>query len=171
MVDPGIDLEPMTFDDMRRGQDGIIHTADDVGALESIAEPGEGQGGEHQDHATEAGEPGQHGVGDVEGVLDVGPEHLDRHLIGRLEDQQQRQEQDHGHPALAQRLARAHRLTVQAREQVVGEQELFGPVGLLAFLLLLHDLVGQGRGTARRVGPWWRVGLFHEHSPCVRLGV
>ena len=30
VVDPGADLEPMTFDDMRRGPDGIIHTADDV---------------------------------------------------------------------------------------------------------------------------------------------
>ncbi len=30
VVDPGPDLEPMTFDDIRRGPDGIIHTADDV---------------------------------------------------------------------------------------------------------------------------------------------
>ncbi len=30
VVDPGPDLEPMTFDDIRRGADGIIHTADDV---------------------------------------------------------------------------------------------------------------------------------------------
>jgi hypothetical protein len=30
VVDPGPDLEPMTFDDIRRGSDGIIHTADDV---------------------------------------------------------------------------------------------------------------------------------------------
>ncbi|MBL8532286.1 MAG: Ig-like domain-containing protein, partial [Betaproteobacteria bacterium] len=30
VVDPGADLEPMTFDDMRRGPDGVIHTADDV---------------------------------------------------------------------------------------------------------------------------------------------
>jgi hypothetical protein len=30
VVDPGVDLEPMTFDDIRRGPDGVIHTADDV---------------------------------------------------------------------------------------------------------------------------------------------
>jgi len=30
VVDPGPDLEPMTFDDIRRGPDGIIHTPDDV---------------------------------------------------------------------------------------------------------------------------------------------
>ncbi|NML45874.1 phosphatase PAP2 family protein [Ramlibacter sp. G-1-2-2] len=30
VVDPGQDLQPMTFDDIRRGPDGIIHTADDV---------------------------------------------------------------------------------------------------------------------------------------------
>ncbi len=30
VVDPGADLEPMTFDDIRRGPDGVIHTADDV---------------------------------------------------------------------------------------------------------------------------------------------
>ncbi len=30
VVDPGPDLEPMTFDDVRRGPDGIIHTSDDV---------------------------------------------------------------------------------------------------------------------------------------------
>jgi hypothetical protein len=30
VLDPGGDLEPMTFDDIRRGDDGIIHTADDV---------------------------------------------------------------------------------------------------------------------------------------------
>ncbi|MCC7082795.1 MAG: phosphatase PAP2 family protein, partial [Burkholderiales bacterium] len=30
VVDPGPDLEPMTFDDIRRGADGIIHTPDDV---------------------------------------------------------------------------------------------------------------------------------------------
>ncbi len=30
VVDPGADLEPGTFDDVRRGPDGIIHTADDV---------------------------------------------------------------------------------------------------------------------------------------------
>src|SRR4029077_94030 len=30
VVDPGPDLQPMTFDDIRRGPDGIIHTADDV---------------------------------------------------------------------------------------------------------------------------------------------
>ena len=30
VVDPGADLDPMTFDDIRRGPDGIIHTADDV---------------------------------------------------------------------------------------------------------------------------------------------
>ncbi|MEO8859558.1 MAG: Ig-like domain-containing protein, partial [Burkholderiaceae bacterium] len=30
VVDPGLDLQPMTFDDMRRGPDGIIHTSDDV---------------------------------------------------------------------------------------------------------------------------------------------
>ncbi|NBX30772.1 hypothetical protein EBR04_10095, partial [bacterium] len=30
VVDPGADLEPMTFDDIRRGADGIIHTGDDV---------------------------------------------------------------------------------------------------------------------------------------------
>ncbi|MDT7833571.1 Ig-like domain-containing protein, partial [Aquabacterium sp. OR-4] len=30
VVDPGVDLEPMTFDDMRRGPDGVIHTADDL---------------------------------------------------------------------------------------------------------------------------------------------
>ena len=30
VVDPGPDLEPMTFDDIRRGPDGVIHTADDV---------------------------------------------------------------------------------------------------------------------------------------------
>ncbi len=30
VVDPGPDLEPMTFDDIGRGPDGIIHTADDV---------------------------------------------------------------------------------------------------------------------------------------------
>ena len=30
VVDPGADLEPMTFDDIRRGPDGIIHTPDDV---------------------------------------------------------------------------------------------------------------------------------------------
>jgi hypothetical protein len=30
VVDPGPDLEPMTFDDIRRGADGVIHTADDV---------------------------------------------------------------------------------------------------------------------------------------------
>ena len=29
VVDPGPDLEPMTFDDIRRGPDGIIHTPDD----------------------------------------------------------------------------------------------------------------------------------------------
>ncbi|MBP7667342.1 MAG: phosphatase PAP2 family protein, partial [Burkholderiaceae bacterium] len=29
VVDPGPDLEPMTFDDIRRGADGVIHTADD----------------------------------------------------------------------------------------------------------------------------------------------
>lgn len=30
VVDPGADLLPMTFDDTRRGADGVIHTADDV---------------------------------------------------------------------------------------------------------------------------------------------
>ena len=30
VVDPGADLQPMTFDDIRRGADGVIHTADDV---------------------------------------------------------------------------------------------------------------------------------------------
>ncbi len=30
IVDPGPDLEPLTFDDIRRGPDGIIHTSDDV---------------------------------------------------------------------------------------------------------------------------------------------
>jgi hypothetical protein len=30
VVDPGPDLDPMTFDDIGRGPDGIIHTADDV---------------------------------------------------------------------------------------------------------------------------------------------
>ena len=30
VVDPGPDLLPMTFDDVRRGPDGVIHTADDV---------------------------------------------------------------------------------------------------------------------------------------------
>ncbi|MCC6717083.1 MAG: choice-of-anchor D domain-containing protein, partial [Acetobacteraceae bacterium] len=30
VVDPGDDLLPMTYDDMRRGPDGVIHTADDV---------------------------------------------------------------------------------------------------------------------------------------------
>ncbi|MEJ0019610.1 MAG: Ig-like domain-containing protein [Acetobacteraceae bacterium] len=30
VVDPGVDLTPMTFDDVRRGPDGIIHTPDDV---------------------------------------------------------------------------------------------------------------------------------------------
>ncbi|WP_367154929.1 choice-of-anchor D domain-containing protein [Methylomonas sp. HYX-M1] len=30
VVDPGPDLEPMTFDDIRRGPDGVPHTADDV---------------------------------------------------------------------------------------------------------------------------------------------
>jgi len=30
VVDPGPDLQPMSFDDIRRGPDGIIHTADDV---------------------------------------------------------------------------------------------------------------------------------------------
>ena len=30
VVDPGPDLVPMTFDDVRRGPDGILHTADDV---------------------------------------------------------------------------------------------------------------------------------------------
>ena len=30
VVDPGVDLLPMTFDDMRRGPDGVIHTDDDV---------------------------------------------------------------------------------------------------------------------------------------------
>ena len=30
VVDPGPDILPMTFDDIRRGADGVIHTADDV---------------------------------------------------------------------------------------------------------------------------------------------
>jgi hypothetical protein len=30
VVDPGPDLQPMSFDDIRRGPDGIIHTPDDV---------------------------------------------------------------------------------------------------------------------------------------------
>ena len=30
VVDPGADLLPMTFDDMRRGPDGVIHTPDDL---------------------------------------------------------------------------------------------------------------------------------------------
>ncbi|MBV5344317.1 MAG: phosphatase PAP2 family protein, partial [Rhodoferax sp.] len=30
IVDPGADLLPMTFDDIRRGPDGVIHTTDDV---------------------------------------------------------------------------------------------------------------------------------------------
>jgi hypothetical protein len=30
VVDPGPDLEPMSFDDIRRGADGVIHTPDDV---------------------------------------------------------------------------------------------------------------------------------------------
>ncbi|WP_338849852.1 Ig-like domain-containing protein [Massilia sp. W12] len=30
VVDPGADLKPGTFDDIRRGPDGVIHTADDV---------------------------------------------------------------------------------------------------------------------------------------------
>uniref|UniRef100_UPI003CF3B8E5 Ig-like domain-containing protein n=1 Tax=Massilia sp. TSP1-1-2 TaxID=2804649 RepID=UPI003CF3B8E5 len=30
VVDPGPDLQPMTFDDVRRGPDGVIHTPDDV---------------------------------------------------------------------------------------------------------------------------------------------
>jgi hypothetical protein len=30
VVDPGPDLQPMSFDDVRRGPDGIIHTPDDV---------------------------------------------------------------------------------------------------------------------------------------------
>jgi hypothetical protein len=30
VVDPGPDLQPMTFDDIRRGPDGVIHTGDDV---------------------------------------------------------------------------------------------------------------------------------------------
>ncbi|WP_235578406.1 Ig-like domain-containing protein [Pseudorhodoferax sp. Leaf267] len=30
VVDPGADLLPMTFDDIRRGPDGVIHTPDDV---------------------------------------------------------------------------------------------------------------------------------------------
>ncbi|HEV7405628.1 MAG TPA: Ig-like domain-containing protein, partial [Chthoniobacteraceae bacterium] len=30
VLDPGADLKPMTFDDMRAGPDGILHTADDI---------------------------------------------------------------------------------------------------------------------------------------------
>jgi len=30
VVDPGADLEPMTFDDLRRGSDGVPYTADDI---------------------------------------------------------------------------------------------------------------------------------------------
>ncbi len=30
VLDPGADLKPMTFDDMRAGPDGILHTADDL---------------------------------------------------------------------------------------------------------------------------------------------
>lgn len=30
VVDPGVDIQPMTFDDIRRGPDGVIHTPDDV---------------------------------------------------------------------------------------------------------------------------------------------
>ena len=30
VVDPGPDLKPMTFDDIRVGADGVLHTADDV---------------------------------------------------------------------------------------------------------------------------------------------
>ncbi len=30
VLDPGADLKPMTFDDMRAGPDGVLHTADDV---------------------------------------------------------------------------------------------------------------------------------------------
>jgi Tol biopolymer transport system component len=30
VVDPGVDLKPMTFDDIRAGADGVLHTADDV---------------------------------------------------------------------------------------------------------------------------------------------
>jgi hypothetical protein len=33
VVDPGPDLQPMSFDDIRRGPDGVIHTADDVFVL------------------------------------------------------------------------------------------------------------------------------------------
>ena len=41
----------------------------------AIGEPRERQRGEHQDDPTEAGEAEQDGVGDVEGVLDVGRQH------------------------------------------------------------------------------------------------
>ena len=30
VVDPGPDLKPMTFDDMRAGPDGVLHSGDDV---------------------------------------------------------------------------------------------------------------------------------------------
>jgi len=113
--------------------------ADHLGARVAIGQPGEGQGGQHEDHAAETDQAEQHGVGDVEALLDVGAQHQQCHPLELLDHVEQQQQHDHRGPAGPQSFAQRHRSAPDPGQEIVGEDQLLSLSGAQPVGLLLHD--------------------------------
>ena len=101
--------------------------ADDRAASHPVGQPSHRAGAEHEERHRRGGDERDRAVGDVERLGDVGAEDVDRRLfefVERVEDQQHHEGEE---ATLAEALLERHLLAADAGEEVVGEQDVFGP--------------------------------------------
>ena len=112
---------------------------DDASALDAVGQPSHRHCAQHDGNPAHARHAQQHGVGDIQGLLDVGSEHGDGNPVELVDDVEQEQDGEHAHPALPESLPQGHRVAADAWKEVVGEdgdRVAFGLLGLaLGFLL------------------------------------
>ena len=134
--------------------------ADDRHALDAVGEPAHRDRAEHEERRRRRGDEDDRALADPERPLDLGPEHVDRRALELVEREQEPEHDEHELAADLERVRERDRLGVDAREQIVGEDDLLAGalVRLLAGVLLVEHRRRERRRAALvalRVRPRW----------------
>ena len=115
--------------------------ADDGHALDAVGEPPHRHRAEHEERRRRRRDEDDRALADPERPLDLRPEHVDRGALELVEREQQPEHDEHELAADLERVGERDRLGVDAREQVVGEDDLLAGalVRVFAGVLLLED--------------------------------
>ena len=129
--------------------------------LHTVGEPPHRDRAEHEERRRRRRDEHDRALADPERSLDLGPEHVDRRALELVEREQQPEHDEHELAAGTERVRERHRLGVDARKQLVREDDLLAGalVRLLAFVFFFEN-----RRRERRRAPLAALRVLH-HAP------